>query len=239
MIVLGLDTASKSASVAVTEDGVLRGEATVCHALTHSQTLMPMLSDMLCRCGMQIEQVELIGVSAGPGSFTGLRIGVATAKALAHALGRPVVGVSTLKSIAYNLPFCAYPIAALLDARRNQAYAGVYRHRGGVCETVMADAALPIAALLDTLDALDTPVVFAGDGTATFADAARSRLGERALFAPAGSNLVLASSVCALATDEAQAGHSVRYDRLVPAYFRKSQAEREYEARNKLKGAEQ
>ena len=126
MKILSVDTSSNVASVAITDDEKLICEITVNTKKTHSQTIMPMIDSALKQSELEISDIDLIASANGPGSFTGLRIGVSAVKGLAHAAKIPVVGVSILEAMAYNLPFCEYVISPIMDARRQQVYNAVY-----------------------------------------------------------------------------------------------------------------
>ena len=124
--ILSVETAAGVASAAVTVGEKLVCEAVVNNKKTHSQTLLPIIDKVLAQAEMRLEDIDVIAVSEGPGSFTGLRIGISTVKGLAHALSKPVIGVSSLVAMAYNLPFCEYIISPIMDARRSQVYNAVY-----------------------------------------------------------------------------------------------------------------
>lgn len=237
MKILAVDTSSGVASVALTDDEKLKGEFVLYHKKTHSQMLMPAIEKLLKICQTDICDIDLFAAAAGPGSFTGLRIGIATIKALAHATNKPVAGVSTLKAMAYNLAYCSTLIAPIMDARRSQVYSGIYRWEGTNLSTVAKPQALAIERLLDMLLEHGGQVVFIGDGVPVHKDIIVNKLGERALFAPVNANMQKASCVAALARYEASKGNVCRYNELLPVYLRKSQAEREYEEKQQAQAA--
>ena len=131
MILLAVDTSGPVAGVAVVQDGLVRYEAMVRNKLTHSENMMPMVEEALNRCGLSAEQLDLLGVTVGPGSFTGLRIGVSAIKGMAYALGKPCKSVSTLLAMAYNFTVTDCILCAVMDARCNQVYNSVFHISGG------------------------------------------------------------------------------------------------------------
>jgi len=228
MKILALDTSSNVATVAIAEDNKLICEYTLNHKKTHSQKLMPMIQDLFAACEMTVQDIDAIAVAVGPGSFTGLRIGIATAKALAHAANKPVVSVSTLDAMAYNLPFCSYTIVPIMDARRSQVYTGVYKWSASSLITLHAPKPMAIDELCDILNQGDEPAVFIGDGVPVHEAYIRDALGVRAIFGGLHYNMQRASSVAACGIDKAKRGELLNYNRLLPEYHRLSQAEREY-----------
>lgn len=236
MIVLALDSSSIVATVALMEDHKLLGEYSTHHKKTHSQKLMPMIAELLESCELKMEDVDLVAVAEGPGSFTGLRIGVATAKGLAHAMNIPVVGISTLDALAFNLPFCHGLICPILDARRAQVYTGVYKWDGEELYAVEAPEAVALETLMEKLVLRPEKIIFLGDGVEQNKDVLVQSLGDRAVFAPNTVNMPRASSVAQLALQKAQAGELQNYFELTPEYLRKSEAERQYEEKIKSCG---
>ncbi len=165
MKILSIDTSAKSASVAVTDGEILVSECFVNAGLTHSRTLMPMVDNALKQADMVIDDIEAFCVNAGPGSFTGIRIGVAAVKGLALSSGKPCAGVSTLEAIAYNFIDDNAVICAAMDARCNQVYAAIFSVKNGKVTRVCDDYAVPITELAEELkEYSDRPVILAGDG---------------------------------------------------------------------------
>ncbi|MBE7026870.1 MAG: tRNA (adenosine(37)-N6)-threonylcarbamoyltransferase complex dimerization subunit type 1 TsaB [Ruminococcaceae bacterium] len=232
MKILALDASSGVASAALVCDDILVGEYTINHKKTHSQTLMPMISSLLEDCESKLSEIDAFAISVGPGSFTGLRIGIATAKGLAHASGKPIVGVSTLEAMAYNLPFCKDLIVPIMDARRDQVYGGAYHWEDdGLC-TVCEPCAVSIDEILDIVKRENKKAVFIGDGILRFKEQIECELGDMCEFAFANSNMQRASSVAVLAKKKIEAGEAVSCEKITPVYLRKSQAEREYDEKN-------
>ncbi|MBP3361896.1 MAG: tRNA (adenosine(37)-N6)-threonylcarbamoyltransferase complex dimerization subunit type 1 TsaB [Clostridia bacterium] len=229
MKILGIDTSSAVASAALIDDEKLIAEYTLNLKKTHSEMLLPMISAMLDACSCSAEDIDAFAVSVGPGSFTGLRIGIATAKGLAHATGKKVVPVGTLPALAFNLPMCEHLIVPIMDARRSQVYTGTYIWDEEGFREIEEPRAVSIDECIeDCGNFLD--VVFVGDGVPVYREYITDKLGEHAKFAPPGNLLQRASSVAALGLrniDSAVSCHNV-----VPFYIRKSQAEREYEEKH-------
>ena len=233
MKVLAIDTSSNAASVAVVEDNVLLGEFILNHKKTHSQEIMPMLDDVLRRCGCEVSDIDLFAAAKGPGSFTGLRIGITTVKALAHSVNKPVIGIGTLEGLAYNLPFCEHTIVPIMDARRNQVYTGAYMWDGEDFREIGEAEAMSIEECVASCgNFLET--VFLGDGVPVHKEFIKEKLGDKAIFAPASCNMQRASSIAMLALKRANEAES--YYGLEPMYLRKPQAEREREERLEKEG---
>lgn len=233
MKILSVDTSSNVASVAICDDEKLICEITVNNKKTHSQTLMPMIDSALKQSDLEISDIELIASANGPGSFTGLRIGVSAVKGLAHAKNIPVVGVSILKAMAYNLPFCEYVISPIMDARRNQVYNAVYEWQNGELLEIQAPRALSIDELIDELMKLDKKVVFLGDGVDVHKAYIKEKMADKAVFAPVSAKEQRASGLAVVAKKIFDEGKAISCYELAPIYLRKPQAERELEERNK------
>ncbi|NLY44174.1 MAG: tRNA (adenosine(37)-N6)-threonylcarbamoyltransferase complex dimerization subunit type 1 TsaB [Clostridiaceae bacterium] len=231
MKVLAVDTSSIVATVAILEDDKLIGEYVLNHKKTHSQKLMPIISEIMLSAELKASDIDVFAVAIGPGSFTGLRIGVATVKGLAHAVNRPVVGISTLDGLAYNMPFCRHIICPIMDARRRQVYNALYRWVDDDLMIIEAPRALALEQLIQELKEKNEKVVFTGDGVEAFKDMLSAGLGDLCAFAPASVRMQKASSIAQLALRKALRGETESYLTLAPFYLRKSQAEREYEQR--------
>lgn len=162
--ILGIESSSLVASVAILDGDTITAEYTVNHKKTHSQTLLPMLDEIVRMTEQNLEDLDAIAVSGGPGSFTGLRIGSATAKGLGLALEKPLIHVPTLDAMAYNLYGCGERICPIMDARRGQVYTGIYRFEDNTFRTLKEDCAIALEELLEELAAAQEPVVFLGDG---------------------------------------------------------------------------
>ncbi len=230
MRILGLESSSLVASVALLEDDVVIAEYTVNYKKTHSQTLLPMLDEIVQMTEQDLTTLDGIAVAAGPGSFTGLRIGSATAKGLGLALDKPLVAVPTVDAMAYQLFGCRYRICPIMDARRRQVYTGIYSFEESF--RVLKEAcALSLEDLMKIFEESDDKIVFLGDGVPVFREAIRETLGERALFAPAPSSRQRAAAVAALGMEYFREGKIQSSDEHAPNYLRMSQAERERKKR--------
>ncbi len=241
MKILAIDSSGLVASVAVAEDDVLLAEFTVNYKKTHSQTLLPMLENVRDMIELDMETVDAVAVAAGPGSFTGLRIGSATAKGLALALKKPIIPVPTLEGLAYNLYGTQKLVCPIMDARRAQVYTGVYefieQQNGLSMVTRMEQCALDIEDLIRQLNQMNREVIFLGDGVPVFLEKLRQEMAVPYLFAPAHMNRQRAAGVAALAKVLYEQGRFENAEDHVPVYLRLSQAERErLEQENGAKG---
>ena len=223
MKILALETSAKSVSVAVTEDGVPLASSYQNTGLTHSRTLMPLLDAMLTSGGLELQDMDALAVAAGPGSFTGLRIGVSALKGLAWAAEKPCCGVSTLEAMARNL---AHMDA--MDARRNQVYNALFRARGGALERLTPDRAIGIEELAKELADIsaETGKIVVGDGAQLCYTGLLER-GVSCTLAPAALRMQNAVGVALCAEEMVHRGETTSARDLVPVYLRLSQAERE------------
>lgn len=222
MKLLAIDTSSPVASVAVMNDGVLLGETMVNNGKTHSQIIVPLISDMLKNIGISMVDIDVFATSLGPGSFTGLRIGVATAKSFAQALNKPIVGISSLEGLASGVEFCEDAnICPIMDARRGNVYNAVYRN--GKC--IKEDRLIGLNELLSEINKGKT--VFIGDGVLKHKDAIFQYMGDNAVFLPEYMSVLRASSIAHLAYKRAIENDYDNLYSIEPIYVRASQAERE------------
>ena len=222
MKILAIDSSAKTAGVAVTQDAHLLSSCFVNAGLTHSRTLMAMVDHALRQADLKIEDVDAFAVNAGPGSFTGVRIGVAAVKGLASVGERPCAGVSTLESIAYNFCDTDAVICAAMDARCGQVYTALFSVKHGVVTRLTQDAAMPATDLAALLKAYDAPIYFAGDGASVAAQACgdlpNGRLADESRRFQNAYGVARAALI---------SGSFDAPDRLTPAYLRLPQAERE------------
>ena len=224
MKILALDSTGLVASAAVVEDEKTVAEFTLNYKKTHSQTLMPMIETICNNIELDLKTLDYIACASGPGSFTGLRIGAATAKGLAHGLGLKIIPVPTLDALAYNLPYCEKTVVPIMDARRNQVYTGFFQTTDGKLEKLSEYLAEDINIVLENLAEITESAVFLGDGVPVFKDTIL-KFNQNHGFAPACANMQRAACVGVLAskmTDKAVTG-----DGFEIIYLRKSQAERE------------
>lgn len=227
MKILGLDSSGLVASVAIVEDNDLKGEYTVNYKKTHSQTLLPMLDEVAKMIELDLNSIDAIVVSGGPGSFTGLRIGSATAKGLGLALGKPLIHIPTVDALAYNLVGSRDMVCPLMDARRNQTYTGLYRFDGNQMEIVKPQCAVGIDEIIAAVNEIGQAVVFLGDGVAVFESYIRENCKVPFSFAPAHVNKQRAGAVAALGEIYYKEGKTETAEEHKPDYLRLSQAERE------------
>ncbi|WP_371297582.1 tRNA (adenosine(37)-N6)-threonylcarbamoyltransferase complex dimerization subunit type 1 TsaB [Ruminococcus sp.] len=237
MRVLAIDSSGMTATVAVVEDTQTIAEYTVNFKKTHSQTLLPMIDTMGKMIELELKSIDAIAVAGGPGSFTGLRIGSATAKGLGLALEKPLIHVPTVDGLAYNLYGCQDIICPIMDARRKQVYTGMYtfarRELEGSKETELvldvleAQNASPIEELIERLNIHGRPVVFLGDGVPVYQDVIKEKMRVPFSFAPASANRQRAAVVGALGIQYYKEGKFETAMEHQPDYLRVSQAERE------------
>ncbi len=233
MKILAIESSGKTASVAIWEDNLTIAEFSIQAGLTHSQTLLPMLEDVREKLGLEMETIDAIAVAAGPGSFTGLRIGSATAKGLGFALEKPIIPVPTLEGMAYNLYGTEKLVCPLMDARRNQVYTALYEftegNEGRCCNinAIKEQCVAFIEEILDCCNNLSREVVFLGDGADVFKEVISEKMHVPYSFAPAHMNRQRAASVAALAAEYYRQGKMQTAAEHTPEYLRLSQAERE------------
>ncbi|MCI8303071.1 MAG: tRNA (adenosine(37)-N6)-threonylcarbamoyltransferase complex dimerization subunit type 1 TsaB [Lawsonibacter sp.] len=227
MNILALESSAVACSAALCRDGVLAAESFQCSGLTHSRTLLPMVNDMLRSCGESMSGVDVIAVAAGPGSFTGLRIGVSTAKGLSWVGGQPCAPCSTLESMAWPLAHMEGKlIVCAMDARRKQVYSALFLARGADLERVSPDRALSLEELGRGLKNFPESKIVVGDGAQLCYNTLREEVPGLEL-APIHLRMQRAWGVARAAEALAEAGGLVSGEELVPVYHRLSQAERE------------
>ncbi len=227
MKILAIDSSGIVASAAVVEDDSLLGEYTINHKKTHSQTLLPMIDEVVRMLELDLHTLDAIAVAAGPGSFTGLRIGSATAKGFGLALDKPLIEIPTVDGLAYNLAGSSVAVCPLMDARRNQVYTGLYRFEGYQMHTVIEQCAVGIDEIVEKINMQGQAVTFLGDGVPVFASYIEEHCKVNYTFAPAHLNKQRASAVAVLAMDYYRAGRIRTAAEHRPDYLRLSQAERE------------
>lgn len=236
MNILAIESSGLVASAAILNDEKLVSEYTMNNKQTHSQTLLPMIDEIVRAAGMDAADMDYIAISRGPGSFTGLRIGSATAKGLGLALKKPIIEVPTLEALAWNLYGCRQVlICPIMDARRQEVYSGVYRFIPAadaapdefVLETVREETAGPLEELVGYLNGCGTEVIFTGDGVPVYRELIREKMSVPFSFASKTELLQRASSVAELGLRYAMQGKAVTAEEHSPVYLRVSQAERE------------
>lgn len=227
MRILGIDSSGIVASVAIVEDEELLAEYTVNYKKTHSQTLLPMLDEIVKMLELDMESIDAIAVAGGPGSFTGLRIGSATAKGLGLALKKELVHVPTVDGLAYNLVGNRDLVCPIMDARRNQTYTGIYSFCANEMTVLRKQCAIGIEELVEDLNQRGKSVTFLGDGVRVFREYIMENLKVPYSFAPANNNKQRASSIAALGLLLYKQGCKESAAMHRPDYLRMSQAERE------------
>lgn len=226
MKILAVEASAVSAGASVSEDGKLLGEFFLNVGLTHSCTLMPMIEAVLRYAQIRISDIDLFAVSNGPGSFTGVRIGVSTVKGLAEGLGKPCVGVSTLLSMAQNMKGTQNLICCAMDARCRQVYTALFEEQDGRIVRLTEDDALSVDALAQILQARNRPIVFVGDGAKLCYETMKDIL-PQCTIAAESVRFQRASGVAAAVWDNGLYEQAVPADALAVSYLRLSQAERE------------
>ncbi len=235
MKILAVDTTAAAASVALCEDTFLIGEYFVNLKQTHSQTLMPMVGSMLKSCAVSPADIGLYAVSCGPGSFTGVRIGVAAIKGLAMPFDTPCAAVSTLEALALNLAGSTGIICAVMDARRNQFYNAIFEGDGSSVKRLTPDRAIEFSELekeVNTAISDKKKVFLVGDGAKLCYNMLKGTIADGIILAPQNNIFTRASCVAAAGYRQYLAGETVTADLLLPAYLRLPQAERELRAKN-------
>lgn len=226
MIILGMDTSSVNATVAVMNDNKLIAEYLISNDRTHSVIIMPLLEDMLKKCALKLSDIDVFAVAVGPGSFTGLRIGIASIKTLAQACKKQVIGINSLESIAANFAMCKDTvICPIIDARHEQVYNALYENELAICKPRV----ISLDDLLDELESLGKNVIFCGDGVLNYENKINARQNTAWNIAPQNLSMQKASSLCQVAYARAQKGDFDNLYTLLPLYLRRSQAEREHD----------
>lgn len=221
MKILAIDTSTASGSIALLEDNQLIAETTTHIQKTHAERLLPSIKNLFDTIGARIEEVDGFALTAGPGSFTGLRIGLSTIKGLAWSLNKPVVGVSTLEAMAMNIPYADKPVCPVLDARKKEVYAGIYKFQDAECSCIMPDTAISPTALIERIQ---EPTIFIGDGIQVFKSQI-SNLKSQILIAPPHLWSIKASNIGLLAWEKFKSGLVDKPDIIRLNYLRPSEAE--------------
>ncbi|MBI2468584.1 MAG: tRNA (adenosine(37)-N6)-threonylcarbamoyltransferase complex dimerization subunit type 1 TsaB [Candidatus Rokubacteria bacterium] len=225
MRLLAVESSTLTGAVALLEGDTVVAESRLNVAVTHSERLLTAVDQLLAGARWRLGDVEALAVAVGPGSFTGLRIGVSTMKSLAFATGKPLVGIPTLDALAWTLPFAAHPVCPILDAKKGEVYTALYRTDAGRLERLWEYRALAPAELAARLREAGGPVVFVGDGIGPFRELLDAALGAAARFAPPAHRLPSAATVGDLARQALARGEAADPGGLVPLYVRRSEAE--------------
>ena len=231
MKILAIDASGIVASVAIASEDEMIAEYTIKNKKTHSQTLLPMIDKVLKFTETDIKDIDYIAVTEGPGSFTGLRIGAATAKGLAQACNIPIVSVSTLEALAYNVFETDKLICSIMDARRDNVFGAIYVRENDGLEVIKEQAALPIEEMINELNRIGKNVIFVGDGISVQKDYIRNNLKIDYTLAPVYAREQKASSVIGVALNNIKNNKIIASRDFKPIYLRKSQDDRELEMR--------
>lgn len=225
MKILSIESASVTASCALAEDENILGEYTLRHKKTHSEKLMPLIEELMGELKLKIDDIDLIAISEGPGSYTGLRIGAAIAKSLAFASDIRIASVPTMKSLAANVYDENKLIVPVMDAKAGRIYTGIYRWEKGECIEVLEQFPCNIDELIEILNDYKEPVIFNGDGSVNYREEI-NKLNRKAYFAPEVFNYLKASTLSFLGYKMAVKGNTLKAKDFKPQYLRLSQAER-------------
>ncbi|MGO1469714.1 MAG: tRNA (adenosine(37)-N6)-threonylcarbamoyltransferase complex dimerization subunit type 1 TsaB [Tissierella sp.] len=226
MITLGLDTSTKVASIAVIDEERIIGEYSLSKDMSHSEKLMPMIKEVLDNIDIKIEDIDLYTVAVGPGSFTGLRIGITTVKSFSHLFNKPIIGVSTLESLAYNLSGSHATIMPILDARRDRIYTALYKFDGPQIIEIEGSQILEIKDLKEKLKSFDN-IAVNGAGSIAYKEEIKSQLEDKVYFGSRGQNITRAASIAELGLKKYKEGKRDDPFTLIPEYIRATKAERD------------
>ena len=232
MNILAIDTSGIVASVAVGNEDKILGEISLNYKQNHSVTLMPIIDTLLKMVEMEIEDIDYFAFSKGPGSFTGLRIGSATIKAMAHATNKKIIPISTLEAMAYNILDNNRFIVPIIDAKSERVFATIYENKNGVYSPILEECATTIKELLSFIIENNITPIFLGDGAISYKNIIKEHFSEDC-FAPISLNMQRASSLLSLAFLYEKNKKYVDYNNLEIEYLRKPKAERELEERQK------
>ncbi|UCC66676.1 MAG: tRNA (adenosine(37)-N6)-threonylcarbamoyltransferase complex dimerization subunit type 1 TsaB [Deltaproteobacteria bacterium] len=224
MMIVGIDTSTSCGSLGLIDGDQVVAEYSLHRRETHSARLIPSIQTLLKGAKLDLQDIDGLAVALGPGSFTGLRVGLSTVKGLALAAKKPVVGIPTLDALAHNLPFAPYLICPILDARKGEVYTALYKDEGGGrVKKLTPYQSLPPSVMLEEIPAQET--IFLGDGVRLYGELIKERLGDRAFFAPSHLMHLRGTTVAELGMKRIMAGEKADTSSLVPIYVRASDAE--------------
>ena len=229
MKILAVDTATKSCSVAIVDKESLLAEMTVVNEQTHTKQLLEMISLVIKHSGLNFSDLNGFAVTRGPGSFTGLRIGISSVKGFAAAQGKPIAGVSSLDALARQVSFSPHLICSLIDARRDEVYSSKYRYKD---ENLIKEKKERAVSPGDALDEINEPCIFVGSGAVLYRNMINDKLGEYAYFAQAYENTIRASTIARLSMDRFEIDDTEDVETFVPNYIRKSNAQLKLQRKN-------
>ena len=228
MKILAIDTSTMLGGIAIMDESLLIAESRLNVRSTHSERLVTEIEHCLKQSGIKISDIDLFAVATGPGSFTGLRIGLSTVKGFSYATGKPIVSVPTLEALAWNFPYSKYPVCTMLDARKKEVYAALFRWEEGenLIRLINETSAKPEEFARDALRVThDDKFIFAGEGAALYRDKIIEVMGEKAIFASPEKTVPSPANVAVLGLKKAKAGEFSEPISLTPMYIRKSEAE--------------
>jgi len=226
MRILAVDTSASVASVAVIEDGTILGEYSINNKKTHSQKLLPMINELLRNLELNIGNIDYFAASSGPGSFTGLRIGITTIKTLAYSVNKQVIAVPTLDALANNISPTEALICPIMDARNNQVYTALYASENGITKNITEYMGIHVTDLCDIINGKNKKVIFLGDSVSIHKNLLKDKLQVPCDFVSASSLLQRGASVAEVAMKMLMESKQQSSFDMVPFYLRKSQAER-------------
>ncbi len=229
MKVLAVETSTMLGGVAVIDDSAgLVAEVRLNVKSTHSERLMTEIDHVLKQSGLEISEIDVFAVSIGPGSFTGLRIGLSTVKGFSFATGKPIVAVPTLEALAWSLPYCRYPVCTLLDARKKEVYAALFLWEGKGFVRIIDEVSININKLLEKIGANDTPgenVLFIGEGALLYKEIIKEAMREKAILPSPEKMVPSPANVASMGMQKALRGEFSEPVSLIPFYIRRSEAE--------------
>jgi len=227
MKILAIETSTMLGGIALMDEFMLIAESRLNVKSTHSERLMTEIEHCLKQSGVKISDIDVFAVATGPGSFTGLRIGLSTVKGFSYATGRPIVSVPTLEALAWNFPYSAHPVCTMLDARKKEVYAALFKwEEGNFIRLINETSAKPEEFACDALRIThDDKFIFAGEGAALYRDKIIEVMGEKAIFASPEKTVPSPANVAVLGLKKAKAGEFSEPVSLTPIYIRKSEAE--------------
>jgi tRNA threonylcarbamoyladenosine biosynthesis protein TsaB len=227
MKILAIETSTMLGGIALMDESMLIAESRLNVKSTHSERLMTEIEHCLKQSGVKISDIDVFAVATGPGSFTGLRIGLSTVKGFSYATGRPIVSVPTLEALAWNFPYSKYPVCTMLDARKKEVYAALFKwEEGNFIRLINETSAKPEEFACDALRIThDDKFIFAGEGAALYRDKIIEVMGEKAIFASPEKTVPSPANVAVLGLKKAKAGEFSEPVSLTPIYIRKSEAE--------------
>jgi tRNA threonylcarbamoyladenosine biosynthesis protein TsaB len=226
MKILAIETSTMLGGIAIADDSGLIAEVRLNVKSTHSERLMTETDHLLKQSGLMISDIDVFAVATGPGSFTGLRIGLSTVKGFSYATGKPVISVPTLEAFAWNFPYCRYPVCAMLDARKKEVYTALFQWDGEGFARVIEEVSIKVKRILEDIRLLAVgKIIFTGEGSLLYKDEIVSIMGEDAIFAPIDKMIPVPSNVAAIAMKKALRGEFSEPVSLVPFYLRRSEAE--------------